>query len=97
MLFLYRPPQTYMPYRVRPRTQQAEYNRQLQQRFQATRRVTPAAPVADLPPPTTESAAESPPLGGGDAIAALKELAALHESGALSDDEFTAAKAKLLA
>ena len=45
MLFLYRPRQTWMPYRVpRPRTQQEAYNLQLQQRFGATRRVAPYVP-----------------------------------------------------
>jgi len=48
MLFLYRPPQTYLPYRPpRPRTQQDAYNRQLQQQFAATRRV----PVTPSPRP----------------------------------------------
>ena len=32
----------------------------------------------------------------GDSIAELKELAQLHSSGALTDAEFAAAKAKLL-
>ena len=40
MLFLYRPRQTYMPYRrPRPRTDQDRYNYQLQQRYAATRQV----------------------------------------------------------
>ena len=82
MLFLYRPPQTYMPYSLpRHRMDQAQYNRQLQEKFDATRRVTPAAPA------TVER----------DPVSALKDLAALHESGALTDAEFAAAKAKLLA
>ena len=46
MLFLYRPPQTWMPYALpKHRTAQAEYNRRLQAQFAATRRVPqPAAP-----------------------------------------------------
>lgn len=52
MLFLYRPRQTWMPFSLpRNRTEQAAYNRQLQQRFDTTRRVAPAAPrdpIADL-------------------------------------------------
>jgi hypothetical protein len=32
----------------------------------------------------------------GDATAELERLAALHQSGALTDDEFAAAKAKVL-
>ena len=34
--------------------------------------------------------------GGADPIAQIERLAALHRSGALTDDEFAAAKAKLL-
>ena len=79
MLFLYRPRQTWMPYRrPRPYTQQDAYNLQLQQQFQASHRVPPPQPSAGPP------------------IQALKDLAELHESGALSDDEFAAAKARLL-
>jgi hypothetical protein len=81
MLFLYRPRETWMPFGLpRGRTQQAAYNRQLQAKFQSTRRVAPAAPAA----------AERDP------IAALRELGELHQSGVLTDDEFATAKAKLL-
>jgi hypothetical protein len=83
VLFLYRPRQTWLPYRV-PRNltaqQQRAYNLQMQDRFAATRRVTPAAPVA----------AERDPI---DAIERLGELRA---AGTLTDDEFAAAKAKVL-
>jgi hypothetical protein len=86
MLFLYRPRQTWMPFALpREQTDQAAYNRQLQQRFDATRRL-PAAPPVPAPPPA--------PV---DAVAALRDLAALHESGALTDAEFSAAKAAVLA
>ena len=45
MLFLYRPRQTWMPYRLpRNLTQQGAYNRDMQERYAATRRVPPAAP-----------------------------------------------------
>jgi len=81
MLFLYRPRQTWMPYSLpRNQTQQAAYNRQLQQQFDSTRRVPPAVPAA-VP---------------RDPIADLKELAALHASNALTDAEFETAKAQLL-
>ena len=80
MLFLYRPPQTYMPYRLpRNRMEQAEYNRQLQARFNATRRASS--------PPAPEPV---------DPVAALRELGALHNEGMLSDEEFAAAKAKVI-
>jgi hypothetical protein len=82
MLFLYRPRETWMPFSLpRSRTEQAAYNRQLQQRFEATRRVAPAAPA----------------VAPHDPIAALQELGVLHSSGVLTDSEFEAAKAKLLA
>jgi hypothetical protein len=73
-----------MPYRLpRNRMEQAEYNRRLQARFNATRRTAPAAPAS----------VEQP----RDPIAALRELGELHDSGMLNDDEFAAAKAKLIA
>jgi len=37
-----------------------------------------------------------PAAGGDDTIEQLKELAALHEQGVLTDQEFAAQKAKLL-
>ncbi len=85
MLFLYRPRQTWMPFGVpRPATQQGAYNRRLQQQFDATRR------VPHRPPAGAVGAAPHDP------IAALKDLAALRASGALSEKEFAAAKAKVL-
>ena len=51
MLFLYRPRQTWMPYALpRNRTQQAAYNRQLQEKFELTRRVPPPVPAAERDP-----------------------------------------------
>ena len=51
MLFLYRPRQTWMPFASpRNRTQQAAYNRQLQEQFESTRRVAPAVPAAARDP-----------------------------------------------
>lgn len=80
MLFLYRPPQTWMPYYL-PRNpqQQREYNMELQEKFDATRRNPAPLPAPDKP-----------------LTAKLRELADLHESGVLSDDEFASFKAKLL-
>ena len=61
-------------------TEQAAYNRRLQEQFESTRRVPPAAAMP----------AERDPSG------ALRELAALNQSGVLTDAEFTAAKTRLL-
>jgi hypothetical protein len=82
MLFLYRPRQTWMPFALpQSRTQQAAYNRRLQGEFESTRRVAPAVPAA----------AERAPL------ADLQRLGDLHSSGVLTDAEFEAVKARLLA
>jgi hypothetical protein len=82
MLFLMRPRQTWMPYALpRDPRQQNLYNQQLQKGYDNTRRVESSPPSQSEP---------------RDPIAALKELAEMHANGALSDDEFTAAKATLL-
>jgi hypothetical protein len=86
MLFLYRPRQTWMPYRLpRERSQQAAYNRTLQHRFDATRRTAPR-----------DDAGGAPATSEVDPVARLKELAQLHESGLLDDAEFHRAKARVL-
>ena len=48
----------------------------------------PQAPPPEPPPPPVPQQDES--------MAKLQELAQLHSQGVLSDDEFTAAKAKIL-
>jgi hypothetical protein len=81
MLFLYRPRQTWMPFaRPMSRTEQAAYNRQLQDTFESTRRVAPAVPAG----------------ARRDPIADLKALAALRDDGVLTDAELEVAKARLL-
>ena len=95
MLFLYRPRQTWMPYRLpRQRTDQAAYNRQLQEKFGATRRVQ--SPVSPANAASTLAPGEAAAASAQDVAARLKELAQLHAGGALSDDEFAAAKARVL-
>ena len=58
-----------------------------------------AAPVAVAPAPAPVQAPPAPaPSGAGrDRIAQLKDLASLKESGVLTDEEFAAEKAKILA
>lgn len=51
------------------------------------------AQEAQAPPPVAPAA---PAAGGDDLSAQLMKLADLHTAGVLSDDEFAAAKAKLL-
>ena len=48
----------------------------------------------DEPPPAPPAPAAAAPAE--DATSELERLASLHDSGVLSDDEFTAAKAKIL-
>lgn len=68
--------------------------RNQQQRAQAEaaqqQMAAPPAPPVQAPPP----AAVAP---GDDMMAKLQQLASLHSQGILSDDEFAAAKSKLLA
>jgi hypothetical protein len=82
MLFLLRPRQTWIPVpRLSPELE--ERNRQYREAYTATQVVTPSALGATEP-------AER------DLVTRLKDLGALHQSGDLSDEEFAAAKARLL-
>lgn len=65
---------------------QVEMDAAAQQALQAQQ-----AQYAQQAPPPASAAG-----GGNDLMAQLQSLAALHAQGILSDDEFTAAKAKLL-
>lgn len=49
----------------------------------------------EAPPAVAEAGADAD--AGDDVVSQLKELAALHTAGVLSDEEFASAKAKLLA
>jgi hypothetical protein len=66
--------------------QQAQVNEQAQEAYAATQ---PAPP-----PPAPAYAPPTPPAASGTAD--LEQLVAFHNQGVLSDEEFTAAKAKLL-
>jgi hypothetical protein len=59
---------------------------------QAQQQVAPPPPQY-APEPAPALAA---PAAGSDLTAQLQQLAQLHNAGVLSDDEFAAAKAKLL-
>jgi glucose/arabinose dehydrogenase len=71
--------------------QQAQVNEQAQEAYAATQQAPAPAPQYAPPPPAPAPAA---PAAGGTAD--LDHLVELHNSGALSDEEFSAAKAKLL-
>jgi negative regulator of sigma E activity len=68
---------------------QSQVNDQAQAGYAATQAPPQAAEPAPVPAPAPASA---PP----DTTAELERLAQLHQSGALTDDEFSAAKSKLL-
>jgi hypothetical protein len=73
------------------RRQANKYDQQADaQSYQAEQAYAQQAP----PPPAPVAAAPAP--APDDDVAKLQELAALHGQGVLSDDEFTAAKAKIL-
>lgn len=57
-----------------------------------------APPPAEYAAPATPPAEAPAPAGGitDDALDRLQKLSALHASGALTDEEFAAAKAKIL-
>jgi hypothetical protein len=83
--------------RVARRQQEKTYEAmQAQQAQAAPAQAAPAPPTAE-PAPAPAPAASEPAAGGDDVVAKLKELAELKSSGVLSDEEFEAAKAKLLA
>lgn len=63
--------------------QQAQMNAAAQQAVAQQQAAAPAAAAA-------------PGAGGVDIVAELQKLAGLHQQGILSDEEFAAAKAKLL-
>lgn len=54
-----------------------------------------SAPPEPAPAPAPAPAAQA--SGASDRIAQLQQLASLHDSGALSDEEFATAKAQVLA
>ena len=64
-------------------------------RRQANRWAQQEAP--QQPAPAAPAPAAAPAAGGQDTITQLKELAALKEQGILTDAEFEAQKAKVLA
>jgi hypothetical protein len=54
------------------------------------------APAPQAPPQQAYAPPEAAPVAGPSLLDQLNQLDALHQQGALTDNEFTAAKAKLL-
>jgi len=79
--------------------QQAAFESQAQlAQMQADMDAMKSQQVAPAPAPAPAPAvASAPAAGGGDLLAELSKLADLKAAGVLTDEEFSAAKAKLLA
>lgn len=73
---------------------QAQYDQQQAQAAQQQAQIDAAAQAAAA---QYAQPAASPAAAGVDVVAELQKLAALKEAGVLTDAEFAAAKAKLLA
>ena len=78
------------------RQAQGEYEQQQYEAAQQQARVDAAAQsaAAQYAPPAAPAATAS---GGVDIVAELQKLASLKDAGALTDEEFATAKARLLA
>ena len=72
-------------YRAGKRVEQDEYNQEA---------AAPYAASQDQPPPPQYVA--PPPASTGGEVDELSRLVQMHDSGALTDEEFAAAKAQLL-
>jgi Short C-terminal domain len=72
--------------------QQADYQAEQDQRISDLEQQQQPAP----PPAEPAAPAEAPAAAAPSMLDQLNQLAALHGQGVLSDEEFTAAKAKLL-
>ena len=86
----------YMAGKHRARSQQAEYDQDAQIADLQEQQAAPPPPAyAPAPPAPAPPAAPAAPAGM-DLIEQLKQLGQLHEQGVLTDEEFSAQKAKLL-
>jgi hypothetical protein len=71
--------------------QEQKYAAQDQQAYEAQQYEAQQAAQAYQPPPAAPAAPAA-----GDPMAEIQKLAQLHAAGALTDEEFAAAKAKIL-
>jgi len=76
-------------------TQQQQIAQQQQQIDQLEAAQTGQAPAVQAPVAAAPAAA-APAAGGGDIVSQIQQLASLRDSGVLSNEEFDAAKTKLL-
>jgi Short C-terminal domain len=86
---------TYMAGKSRARSQDAEADQEArleQVEAQQAQQAAPPPPAPAPPPPPAPPAAAAPTLADQ-----IKQLSALKDAGALTDEEFDAAKQKLLA
>jgi Short C-terminal domain len=77
--------------------QDQKYANQAAEQQQAQYDQMQAQQAAAAPAPAPAPAPAAAPSAGDDMMAQLTQLSQLHNAGVLSDDEFAAAKAKLLA
>lgn len=82
--------------RGQERRAQAQYEQQQYEAAQQQAQIDAAAQNAAAQYAPGSAPAQAPPAGGDDMIAKLQQLASLKDSGVLSDEEFAAAKQKLL-
>jgi hypothetical protein len=86
---------------IQRRQQNKAYQAQEAQAYEAQQQQAAMQQAAAEAVAAQQAAAPAPapaaPSGGDDMMAKLTQLAQLHAQGILSDDEFAAAKAKLLA
>lgn len=85
--------------RVQHRQQEKYYEQSQQEAYQAAQQqaaMDQAAAQAVANAQAAQAPAPAAPAAGDDMMAKLGQLAQLHAQGILSDEEFTAAKAKLL-
>ena len=75
---------------ARGQEERAQYDADQDARISNLEQQQPAQPQYQQPPPQAPAPAASSPM-----IDQLNQLAALHQQGVLTDDEFAAAKAKL--
>ena len=72
--------------------QQEKYQSQYDEQAAAQQQQMAAA----APPPAAEAPAPAAEGGGDDLVAQIEQLSQLHDAGVLDDEQFEAAKAKLL-